>query len=168
MPLGHHAHRRLTLLWQGGLVALMLILAVELYAQLARHLPHCSADTLLITSEANRMVVARGHWKVQNRILHATGNYSGVISYYTPDQTLQRREPVAVSFELSHSLSGAALRTETTAIAYNIGNRADPVSIERYISAGLGRGHVNYGWIYRLQDKRYVIGNNVNPSIICR
>lgn len=168
MPLGYFARRRIMLLLQGGLLVLALGLAIILFTHLARRLPNCEADSTLISQEAERLVVSRGHWKVQNRIFAATGNYNGVISYYSADQQLQHRELVDVSFELRHSFSGAALRSETTAISYNIANRAESRNIERYISAGLGLGHVNYGWIYRLQNVRYVMGNNVNPSTICR
>ena len=73
------------------------------------------------------------------RLFQATGNYSGMIGYYSPQQQLQRREPVDVSFELRHSFSGAALLRETTAISYNLANRASPQNIERYISAGRRR-----------------------------
>ncbi|ERH65697.1 hypothetical protein N172_17980 [Pantoea dispersa EGD-AAK13] len=147
---------------------LALVLAAILIYQLSRRIPHCEADSILISREAGQLVVSHGQWKVQNSLFQATGNYSGMISYYSPQQQLQRREPVDVSFELRHSFSGAALRSETTAISYNLANRASPQNIERYISAGLAPGHVNYGWIYRLQNVRYVIGNNANPSVICK
>ncbi len=92
---------------------LALVLAAILIYQLSRRIPHCEADSILISKEAGQLVVSHGQWKVQNSLFQATGNYSGMISYYSPQQQLQRREPVDVSFELRHSFSGAALRSET-------------------------------------------------------
>ena len=168
MSVSHIFRRRVTWVLQGGLLMLALVLAAILIYQLSRRIPHCEADSILISREARQLVMSHGQWKVQNSLFQATGNYSGMIIYYSPQQQLQRREPVDVSFELRHSFSGAALRSETTAISYNLANRASPQNIERYISAGLAPGHVNYGWIYRLQNVRYVIGNNANPSVICK
>lgn len=167
MSFSYVLRRRVMFIILGGLLTLLFVLALTLWLIVNRRLPDCESDSMIITHEAARLVVSRGVWKVQNRFLHATGNYNGLISYYGLDHKLLSREPVDVSFELKYGFTGSVLRSETTSLSYNLGNRADDESIARYTSAGLSLGHINYGWIYRLQNKKYVLGNNFNPTIIC-
>lgn len=63
MSVSHIFRRRVTWVLQGGLLMLALVLAAILIYQLSRRIPHCEADSILISREAGQWWCRMGSGK---------------------------------------------------------------------------------------------------------